>query len=150
MTINHIESIEVKGDRLTLPMDAVLASAGLKKGQLVTQKDIEEAARRLVDTGYLASANFNYKTSELNGRQSMALTFDISEAPRETEVLLDFPGVTQESILAKLQAAGKFLSATIPGSGRTCPRTRYRDASERRSRCRLGPQPTIGEGHGQV
>ena len=111
-----IESIEVKGDRLTLPLDGVLASAGLKKGQPVTQKDIEEAARRLVDTGYLASVNFNYQTRDLKGRQSMALTFEIIEAPRDTEVLLDFPGVTQESILAKLQTAQKFLFATIPGS----------------------------------
>ena len=111
-----IESIQIKSQQLTLPPDAILAAAGLKKGQSATVKEVEDAARRLVDTGYISFANFSYQTKEASGVQVAALTFDVTEAARTMEVLLDFPNLDQAALFKQLAARGKFFTGTMPPS----------------------------------
>lgn len=111
-----IESIKIKSDKATIAPEAILVAAGLANGQKVTQQEIEAAARKLVDTGYLAFASFNYQTREVNGQQMAALTFEVTEAPRNTDVLLDFPGREQAELFQKLKDNHKFFTGPMPAS----------------------------------
>ena len=112
-----IVQIAVTGSQRFTPA-AVMAASGLHVGQTVTRNDLNEAAQRLLDTGFFSSVDYRYEVKTIGDTNVFAVTLQIAEAPAPMPVELDIPGQDGEALWPQLQSAAPFIDHRMPENER--------------------------------
>ena len=107
-----INEIHVEGNH-RLKEAAIIAASGLRLNSDVSRADLDDAARRLVDTGLITLAN--YRSAPLG--QGFSLTFDVTEQAATADVVLDIMGVDGQQIWSRLLGDTSLLDRVIPAQG---------------------------------
>jgi len=87
-----IASIEVRGNG-RFSTEAVVRASGLSIGERVTPDEIEAACNRLIGTGLILGARYQFKPAP--GKQAFAVTLEIQEADDLYDIRIDVPGVEE-------------------------------------------------------
>jgi len=107
-----VERIDVVGTRRYSAAD-VLKVGGLQQGQLATDADVQQAGRRMVDSGFFKSVRYRYEPVD----GAVRLTFEIEEETASVPVIFDnFVWLTDEAIVAALRAEVPAFDGLIPAS----------------------------------
>ncbi|HWR51135.1 MAG TPA: POTRA domain-containing protein [Bryobacteraceae bacterium] len=84
-----ITTLRVQGNS-RFPAEAIARASGLAVDRIATPKDFETACTRLVETGLIASARYEYKPSATNGYE---VVLTVAEADDLYDIRIDIPGV---------------------------------------------------------
>lgn len=84
-----ITNVQVQGNS-RFPAEAIARASGLRAGERATPKDFEAACNRLIETGLIASARYQYKPSATNG---FDVLLTVAEVDDLYEIRIDIPGV---------------------------------------------------------
>lgn len=89
-----LKKVDTTGLRLLDKM-RVVAASGLRLGQRVRPADLDVALRRLADTGYFKTLNYQYRTN----RGKMTVTFELEETDSLLPVIFDnFVGFSNQEL----------------------------------------------------
>jgi hypothetical protein len=94
--------------------EAIIYASGLPKGQTLANKDLDDAMKRLDDTGMFASVNYRYDPAG-EGKAGHVLTWQVKEAPPKLTVLLDIPGIDEQEFWKETNGTS-LIRRRIPGS----------------------------------
>jgi outer membrane protein insertion porin family len=108
----HLARIEIAGLR-TLSASGVLAMCGLRVNTLVTQRDVEAASARLLDSGMFSTVSHRYRMQGYG----LIVTFVVEEASWSTPIVFDnFVGYTDQQLTDAIAARVPFFHGTAPES----------------------------------
>ena len=107
-----ISSIKVTGLQ-KFPEDQVIAASGLKKGDVVTAAQIQDATNLLAGLGIFSTVNFRY-TSKVAG---IDLEFQVKEAPTYPISFDNFPWFTAVEIGDAIRKQVGLFTGEAPDSG---------------------------------
>jgi outer membrane protein assembly factor BamA len=93
---------------------AVLTAAGLKIGQPITEKDLDAACQRLLDSGFFRGASYKYVAKPAKGGLNYSVSFDVNDETTLVSVILDIPNADQEQLWSKFKAADPLLDRQMP------------------------------------
>lgn len=96
-----IASIEIRGNG-RFSTEAVVRASGLSAGQRATPAEIEAACNRLIATGLILGARYQFKPAP--GKQAYAVTLEIQEADDLYDIRIDVPGVEEAAAWKWLEA----------------------------------------------
>jgi outer membrane protein assembly factor BamA len=94
--------------------DAVLSAAGLKIGQSVTEKDLDAACQRLLDSGFFRGASYKYVAKPGKSGLNYSVNFDVNDETSLVSVVLDIPNADQDQLWSKIKAADPLLDRQMP------------------------------------
>ncbi len=97
-----------------LEPEAIVPVSGLPKGQTLAKKDLDDAMKRLDDTGMFTSVSYRYDPAG-EGKAGYVLTWQIREASPKLTVLLDIPGIDEREFW-KETSSTSLIRSRIPGS----------------------------------
>lgn len=112
-----IGEIKVAGN-VRLAAAAVIAASGLRTGEPVTQAGLDEAARKLADTGFFNSVNYRYDPQTAGGVNGFSVTLQVSEEAATTRLELDIPGRDAERLWQQLKSGDGFIDRQVPNNER--------------------------------
>jgi outer membrane protein assembly factor BamA len=104
ITVDGIESVSA---------DVVIAETGLKIGQPIMPADLEQAVKKLSESGFFRDVRFRYRPRD----GGYAVRFDVLEEPREAALRIDLPGVDGKTLLAAAEKADPLVRAPMPETG---------------------------------
>jgi outer membrane protein assembly factor BamA len=108
----HLARIEVSGLK-TIPAPRVLAMCGLRANTLVTQRDVETAAARLLESGLFSAVSHRYRMQGYG----LIVTFVVEEAAWSTPIVFDnFLGYTDQQLIDAIGATVPFFRGSAPES----------------------------------
>jgi outer membrane protein assembly factor BamA len=107
-----IASIKIKGDQ-KFPADQVIASSGLKSGDVVTAAQIQDATNRLAALGIFSAVNFRYTAKG----DAINLEFQVQEAPTYPISFDNFPWFTNAEIGNAIRNQVGLFTGEAPGDG---------------------------------
>ena len=91
----------------------VLAMTGLRENTMVTQRDVETASARLLDSGLFLSVSHRYRMA----RYSLVVTFVLEEATWGTPIVFDnFTGYSDEELTRAIARRVPFFDGHAPES----------------------------------
>lgn len=94
--------------------DAVLAASGLKLGQRVTPKELDDACRRLLKSGFFKAASYRYQSRPAPGGFNYSVNFELVDETTLVPVVLDIPNTNQEELWTKVKTADPLLDRQMP------------------------------------
>lgn len=109
---SSIASIKVTGAK-KFPADQIIAASGLKTGDVVTAKQIQEATNRLAALGIFSAINFRYTSKG----DAINLEFQVQEAPTYPVSFDNFPWFTSADIAAAIRNQVGLFTGEAPGDG---------------------------------
>ena len=92
----------------------MLTAAGLKIGQPVTEKDLDAACQRLLDSGFFRGASYKYVAKPGKGGMSYSVSFEVTDETALVSVILDIPNIDPEQLWPKLKSADPLLDRQMP------------------------------------
>jgi outer membrane protein insertion porin family len=107
-----INSINITGSQ-KFPLDQVIAASGLKKGDVVTAAQIQDATNRLADLGIFSAVNFRYTSKGT----AIDLEFQVKEAPTYPLSFDNFPWFTSAEIGDAIRSQVGMFTGEAPDSG---------------------------------
>ena len=107
-----VGKIDVNGLQRLKTAD-VLASIGVREGARAGKAEFDAACRRLVETGLFAGCNWKYVPVS---QTSVAMTFDLTEAPAEQTVRLRVPGASDTEVWSWLRTNEPLAQPKMPVS----------------------------------
>ena len=120
-----ISSIAIEGNH-TYPKAVIIATSGLKLGQLAGKDDFEAARDRLMATGVFE--NVNYRFEPAPGGKGYAASFQVIEVEPTYPVRFDRLEATPAELTAVLERTDPFFGPRIPPTERIL--NRYAQALE--------------------
>lgn len=110
-----IVDVQVTGNQ-RLPTAAVVAASGLATGATVTDKDLNDAVQRLVNTGLFTSLSWHYDPKAVGTKSGIGVTLQVQEAPLAGTVTLDIAGVDEAALWAEIKRENGLIDTQIPAS----------------------------------
>ena len=107
-----IDSIAVEGARIHQP-EAILAVAGLKKGDHGEPAIFDAARDRLIASGYFETVAYRYKPSAAGGYE---VTFEVQEFAQLMPIRVEALPLTTDEAVALLRAKDPLFASTTPGA----------------------------------
>ncbi len=106
-----LESLSVEGTGIS--KDIVLDLAGLHVGAPVDQSALDDASRKLAETGMFESVNYNYAQGPKKG---YALTLRLADPKSLSDASIDIPGVNEDEVWQWLASRYPVLNRKVPGN----------------------------------
>lgn len=107
-----LESVTIDGS--TVSKDAILEIGGLRLGSAIDKAGIEEACKRLQESGLFAAINYRYAPGPNKG---YAVTLSLTDQSRLAAAAIDLPGVDEEEVWRWLGARFPSLKKQAPEAG---------------------------------
>lgn len=107
-----IASIKITGAK-KFPADQIIASSGLKTGDVVTAQQIQDATNRLSALGIFSAITFRYTSKG----DAINLEFQVQEAPTYPIVFDNFPWFTSAEIGDAIRNEVGLFTGEAPGDG---------------------------------
>jgi len=109
----QISEVEFMGLR-RLTQQQALAISGLQPGDLFSEALVDEAAKKLMDSGLFVRLGFRVK----GAGNLLHVTFQVEEADRGLPIIFDnFVWFTDEELVAGIRREVQFFNGTVPQSG---------------------------------
>jgi hypothetical protein len=108
----QLARVEISGLR-SLSASGVLTMCGLRVNTLVTQRDVEAASARLLESGLFSAVSHRYRMQGYG----LIVTFVVEEASWSTPIVFDnFVGYTDKQLTDVIAARVPFFHGTAPDS----------------------------------
>ena len=109
---SKIAAVMVSGTK-KVPTDQIITASGLKLGDAVTQEQIQSAADHLAALGVFSAVNYRFSSKG----DTIALEFQVQEAPTYPIAFDNFPWFTDEEIAQAVRSQVGLFTGEAPDSG---------------------------------